>query len=96
LTSTAWVVVVAAAVTELGFSIEIGGFLAGIALANSSENYSIASEIKPLRDFFILLFFVILGSQLVNVDFADSTDIVSTPASKYLFNFSCTIFSNNL
>ncbi len=70
LSSTAWVLVVAVLVTKFGFSIEIGGFLAGIALANSSENYQIASKIKPLRDFFILLFFIILGASLVSYSFA--------------------------
>jgi Kef-type K+ transport system membrane component KefB len=62
LTSLAWCFGVTAAVSMLGFSIEIGGFLAGIALANSSEHYQIAAKIKPLRDFFIVIFFAILGA----------------------------------
>lgn len=65
LTSLAWVFLVASLVSKIGFSIEIAGFLAGLALANSWENFQIASHIKPLRDFFILIFFVILGSSLV-------------------------------
>lgn len=48
----------------IGFSIEIGGLLAGLALANSSENYHIFARIRPLRDFFITLFFVFLGAQM--------------------------------
>lgn len=64
LVSTAWVLIIAAAVQRIGFSIEIGGFVAGLALAQSAEHFQIASRIKPLRDFFILLFFVILGSSL--------------------------------
>lgn len=47
-----------------GFSIEIGALLAGITLASSSYRYEISSRIKPLRDFFILIFFVFLGSQM--------------------------------
>ncbi len=62
LTSTAWVFFVALVVTKIGFSIEIAGFLAGIGLANSSEIYQIANRIRPLRDFFILIFFIILGA----------------------------------
>lgn len=62
LVALAWVFLVVAAVERLGFSIEIGGFLAGLALANSSEHFQIAARVKPLRDFFILIFFVILGS----------------------------------
>ncbi|KKU94308.1 MAG: Transporter, CPA2 family [Candidatus Jorgensenbacteria bacterium GW2011_GWA1_48_13] len=65
LTSTAWVFLFAAALSELGFSIEIAGLLAGLALANSSENFQIASRIRPLRDFFIMIFFVILGASLI-------------------------------
>lgn len=64
LISLAWVFVVAWGASRLGFSIEIGGFLAGIALANSSEHFQIASRIKPLRDFFLILFFVLLGSSV--------------------------------
>lgn len=65
LISLMWVFLVAAIVTRVGFSIEIAGFLAGLALANSSENHQIASKIRPLRDFFIVIFFVVLGSSLV-------------------------------
>ena len=70
LTSLAWCLGVASAVSYFGFPIEIGGFLAGIALANSSEHYEISSRVKPLRDFFVLIFFVILGAGLVFSDFS--------------------------
>ncbi|MDX1535707.1 MAG: cation:proton antiporter [Candidatus Spechtbacterales bacterium] len=73
LTSLAWAIGVATAVAYAGFSIEIGGFLAGIALANSSEHYQISSRIRSLRDFFILLFFVSLGSSLIVADFTAMT-----------------------
>ncbi|MDX1608256.1 MAG: cation:proton antiporter [Candidatus Spechtbacterales bacterium] len=65
LTSLAWALGVAAAVSYAGFSVEIGGFLAGLALANSSEHFQISGRIRSLRDFFILIFFVTLGSSLV-------------------------------
>ena len=48
----------------LGFSIAIGGFLAGIALAAYPYNLGIGSEVKPLRDFFIVIFFTTLGMQV--------------------------------
>ena len=70
LASLAWCLTIAASVVKAGFSIEIGGFLAGLALANSSENFQISARIKPLRDFFILIFFVILGSSLIFSDFS--------------------------
>lgn len=64
--SIAWVFGVAALVSNpwIGFSIEIGGFLAGIALANAAENFSIVAKIRPLRDFFVTIFFVFLGMQM--------------------------------
>lgn len=49
----------------IGFSIEIGGFLAGLALANSRANFQIVARVRALRDFFITLFFVFLGTQMV-------------------------------
>ncbi len=64
LVSLAWVFAVAAAVSRIGFSVEIAGFLAGIALANSSEHHQIAQRIKPLRDFFLIAFFVTLGAKV--------------------------------
>lgn len=64
LMSLAWLFLVAAAVSKIGFSIEIAGFLAGLALANSSERFQIASRVSSLRDFFILIFFAILGASV--------------------------------
>ncbi|MCL5667228.1 MAG: NAD-binding protein, partial [Patescibacteria group bacterium] len=49
----------------MGFTLEIGGFLAGLALAKSAVHYEISARIKSLRDFFIIIFFIVLGSQLV-------------------------------
>ncbi|MGH7246229.1 MAG: cation:proton antiporter, partial [Candidatus Levyibacteriota bacterium] len=64
--SIAWVFGVAAVVSSplIGFSIEIGGFLAGIALANATENFQIIAKIRPLRDFFVTIFFVFLGMEM--------------------------------
>jgi Kef-type K+ transport system membrane component KefB/voltage-gated potassium channel Kch len=66
LVSLAWVFGLAAIVSSpyVGFSIEIGGFLAGLALANTMANYQIIAKAKILRDFFIVLFFVLLGIQM--------------------------------
>lgn len=75
LVSLAWVFGLAAVVSSpfVGFSIEIGGFLAGLALANSMANYQIIAKAKILRDFFIVLFFVLLGIQM---SFADLSSII--------------------
>lgn len=48
----------------LDFSIAVGGFLAGIALASYPYNVGIESEVRPLRDFFLVIFFTSLGMQV--------------------------------
>jgi len=70
LTSISWVFLLASIAShpKIGFPIEISGLLAGLALANSSENFQIFSKIKYLRDFFVLIFFVILGSSFILSD----------------------------
>lgn len=64
--SVAWSLGIAAFAASplVGLSIEIGGFLAGLALANSSEHFQIAARLRPLRDFFLILFFIGLGGRL--------------------------------
>lgn len=49
----------------LGLSLEIGGFLAGLALSGLPEHLQIGSKMRPLRDFFLTIFFILLGTQLV-------------------------------
>lgn len=48
-----------------GFSLEIGALFAGVALASSNFAKEISSRLKPIQDFFIALFFVFLGAELV-------------------------------
>lgn len=60
----AWCFGVASILYLMGFSIEIGGIIAGITLGSSVFQREISSRIKPLRDFFIILFFIVLGSEL--------------------------------
>ncbi|MDD4761965.1 MAG: cation:proton antiporter [Candidatus Pacebacteria bacterium] len=52
---------VVAAFYLLDFPIEIGALLAGVILASSPYQREIASRIKPLRDFFLVIFFVMMG-----------------------------------
>lgn len=69
LSSVAWGLGFAALMTwdVIGFTPEAGGFLAGMTLANSRQHYEIFSRLRPLRDFFIMLFFVVLSIELVSV-----------------------------
>lgn len=46
----------------LGLSSEIGAFLAGVALASSPISTFISESLKPLRDFFLIMFFFSLGA----------------------------------
>ncbi len=69
ISSLAWLFFLVAAVERIGFSVEIGGFLAGLALANSSEHFEISSRMRSLRDFFIVMFFAILGSSVLLSNF---------------------------
>src|SRR3989344_3086513 len=68
LSAIAWCFIYVAFALSLGFSVVIGAFLAGIGLASSPYHYQIQGKVKPLRDFFVTLFFVYLGTQ---VDFTD-------------------------
>ncbi len=43
---------------------EIGALVAGVTLSLTPFSYEIGSRLKPLRDFFIVLFFILLGSQV--------------------------------
>ncbi|PIP69177.1 sodium:proton exchanger [Candidatus Nomurabacteria bacterium CG_4_9_14_0_2_um_filter_32_10] len=69
--SIAWGTGLATLFHFLGFSLEIGALAAGVALASSPFSQEIGSRMKPLRDFFILLFFIMLGSQLILTDFSN-------------------------
>ena len=46
----------------LGLSAEIGAFIAGVSLAANPISTFIAENLKPLRDFFLVLFFFSLGA----------------------------------
>ncbi len=48
----------------IGFSLEIGALLGGVALANLPFSQEISAKLRPLRDFFIVVFFISLGSRL--------------------------------
>lgn len=68
--SIAWGLGLASFFYAIGFSIEIGALIAGVTLSVSSYSFEISSRMRPLRDFFIVLFFVLLGSQVVLSDFS--------------------------
>jgi Kef-type K+ transport system membrane component KefB/uncharacterized UPF0146 family protein len=62
--SIAWAVFLAILGDSLGFSKEVGAFLAGISLASTRYREAIGARLVGLRDFLLLFFFIDLGAQL--------------------------------
>ena len=60
----AWAVSLAMAGSYLGFSKEIGAFLAGVSLASTPFRDALGARLVSLRDFLLLFFFIDLGAQL--------------------------------
>lgn len=59
-----WCLGVAWVASQLGLNRETGAFVAGISLASSPIAQYIALNLRPLRDFFLVLFFFSLGAEL--------------------------------
>jgi len=57
-----WCLGIAAAAHAVGLSYETGAFIAGVALAENPVSRYIAESLKPLRDFFLIMFFFSLGA----------------------------------
>ena len=76
LTSITWCFVFTSLAVSMGFSVVIGAFIAGVALASSPYQLQIQGKIKPLRDFFVALFFVYVGSQVQLADIITSWPVV--------------------
>ena len=64
LLALAWCLGIAQLAHSIGFSYETGAFIAGITIATSPIAQFIAESLKPLRDFFLILFFFALGAGL--------------------------------
>jgi Kef-type K+ transport system membrane component KefB len=62
--AVAWAISLAALGDGLGFSKEVGAFLAGVSLASTRFRETIAARLVSLRDFLLLFFFIDLGAKL--------------------------------
>ena len=60
----AWALFGASAGKLLGFSQEVGAFLAGVSLASTHYRELIGARLVSLRDFLLLFFFISLGASL--------------------------------
>ncbi len=58
-----WCLGMSEAAHAVGLSGEIGAFIAGITIATSPISQYIAVNLKPLRDFFLVLFFFSVGAR---------------------------------
>jgi Kef-type K+ transport system membrane component KefB len=71
--SITWAFVIAALFSYLGFSIEIGALIAGVVLSISPYSTEISSKVRSLRDFFLIIFFIILG---LNIQISSLSSII--------------------
>ena len=62
LVAIGWCLGLSELATFIGLSHEIGAFIAGVSVATSPISIYIATNLKPLRDFFLVLFFFSLGA----------------------------------
>ena len=63
LVAIGWCLGMAELAGVLGLSHEIGAFIAGVAMASSPIAQYIADSLRPVRDFFLVLFFFAVGTQ---------------------------------
>lgn len=78
-----WALALASAGEQLGFSKEIGAFLAGVSLASTPYKEALGAKLSSLRDFLLLFFFINLGSKL-NLDALGTQIWSSIPLTLYV------------
>lgn len=61
---------------KLGFSLELGALVAGVLLSTSPYHREMATRIQPLRDFFLVIFFIFLGTNIVLTDISSQIAII--------------------
>ena len=76
LTAIGWCLGISQMAAWLGLSYEMGAFVAGVALASSPVATHIAESLRPLRDFFLIMFFFSMGAGFA----VDSLPAVAIPA----------------
>lgn len=66
----------AALFSKIGLSTKIGALLAGVCLAGLPSAQEISSKLRPLRDFFLIVFFISLGSTIILSDVTEHTGLI--------------------
>lgn len=62
LLAIAWCLAMAELAGYIGLSADVGAFIAGVSLAASPISFYIADSLRPLRDFFLVMFFFAVGA----------------------------------
>lgn len=62
--SIGWALGIAVLFAKIGFSFEVGALLAGMSMAGLSFSHDIASRLRPMRDFFVVVFLITIGYNL--------------------------------
>jgi Kef-type K+ transport system membrane component KefB len=68
--SLAWCFLVAIIAAQLELSLEMGALIAGVAVSTFPYNVDVTAKILGLRDFFVTLFFVVLGAKIAQPTWA--------------------------
>lgn len=76
LIAIAWCLGMSFLAEQVHLSAEVGAFIAGVSIATSPIALYIAESLKPIRDFFLVLFFFAVGASF-NLDFFSSIAIPS-------------------
>ncbi|MEM3363889.1 MAG: cation:proton antiporter [Candidatus Micrarchaeia archaeon] len=87
-----WCFFIASLFYIVGIGIEIGALVAGLSLSTSAFHYEIAARIKPLRDFFLIIYFFALGVQMSSGVLTEFVSLIAiliilTMLAKVLFTF---------
>ena len=92
LTAIGWCLGIAQLADIMGLSYEIGAFIAGVSLATNPIALFIAESFKPLRDFFLIMFFFALGASF-NITIIPDVIVPATIIATFMILFKPVVFS---
>ena len=90
--SIGWCLCMAEFSHVFGLSEEIGAFIAGVSLASNPISFYIAESLKPLRDFFLVLFFFSIGASF-NFDYFNQVIVPAIILAGFILMLKPMIFS---
>lgn len=96
-TSIAWCAFVAGMASYLGLSMEMGALIAGLSVSTFPYSVHVTAQTRPLRDFFVTLFFISLGMKITSPDMETITAalviVIFIIASRFLTIYPLITFS---